>query len=95
MIHWMGLVMAVSNSVMTAITNEAVGSVAAYTAMNGFDFVTQTYDAIEMVSFNSMVAKKQGKKGNDMARLQRMEGGHECRSCYTCWNEHMDTCAKV
>ena len=52
MIHWLGLVMALSNIALAAIAKDTIGSMSAFTAINGFDFVTETYNAIGIVSYN-------------------------------------------
>ena len=64
-IHHLGLVAAVANTILTAMACEAVGSLTAYSAMQGFDAVTETFDAINIVSYKASMASKKGKKGED------------------------------
>ena len=64
-IHRLGLVATVANTILMAMACEAVGSLTAYSAMQGFDAVTETFDAINIVSYRASVASKKGKKGED------------------------------
>ena len=64
-IHHLGLVAAVANTILMALVCKAVGSLTAYSAMQGFDAVIETFDAINIVSYRASVASKKGKKGED------------------------------
>ena len=59
--------MAVTNDLIVAMAKSVVGSPAAYAAMSGFCAVTETFDSLDHVSFQALLAssKSKGKKGED------------------------------
>ena len=57
--------MAVTNGPLVQLAVSSVGNPLAHACFAGFDVVTETFDVVDCVSFQAMMAKTKGKKGDD------------------------------
>ena len=57
--------MAVSNVPLVQLAEFSIGNPLAHACLAGFDVVTETFDVVDCVSFQAMVAKPKIKKGSD------------------------------